>query len=200
MGIGLLIQYPISGSVNMESGRVVLVTGGARSGKSEYTEKLLSGIDDVLYIATSKAEDDEMKKRIEKHRQRRNSRWSTYEGFRDLGKIVDMHAEKSIMLDCVTIMVTNIMFEGSMDFDSVSDSEIQNIIEEIEIQFKNLIDAVRKSNRRLFMVTNEVGYGIVPENKIARVFRDIAGTINQYIASHCDEVYLVACGLPLKLR
>ena len=184
----------------MNDSRIILVTGGSRSGKSEFAEKLLENMDDVLYIATAIITDDEMKDRIQKHRDRRNNLWTTYEGYKDLGSIVLKDNNKYIMLDCVTIMVTNLMFENLQDFDSISDKQIDALICKIKSEFRQLLDASRQRGRMLVMVTNEVGSGIVPENRVSRIFRDIAGIINQYIASLSDEVYIVACGLPLKLK
>lgn len=180
--------------------RITLVTGGSRSGKSSFAENLLKNTDDVLYIATAIVTDEEMRNRIKKHIDSRNSKWTTYEGFFDLDEAIEQYAMDNIMLDCVTIMTTNLMFQKEIDFDNISMEEVDELLENIKIQFAKLILKVRETNKNLVMVTNEVGLGIVPENKLSRVFRDIAGYVNQYIASLSDEVYLVTCGLPLKLK
>lgn len=184
----------------MDKGRVVLVTGGSRSGKSKYAEEFLKQNDEVLYIATAIITDKEMENRVKKHIERRNNNWTTFEGHRDLDKAIDKYSMDYVLLDCVTIMVTNIMFDMERDFDNISLEEVDELLSEIKKEFEKIILKARELNKTLVMVTNEVGYGIVPEYKISRIFRDIAGSINQYLAEYSDEVYLVACGLPLKLK
>lgn len=180
--------------------KVILITGACRSGKSSYAEKLLIEEDDVLYIATAKPLDKEMEDRIEKHKSRRNSKWSTYEGFKELDKVVEKINKKHILLDCITILVTNLMFDRYEDFDSITMEEVDDISKSIKEEVKKLILKAREKDKNIIMVTNEVGWGLVPEYKVSRIFRDIAGWINQYIASLSDEVYLLACGLPLRLK
>jgi adenosylcobinamide kinase/adenosylcobinamide-phosphate guanylyltransferase len=188
------------GGLSMDKGKVVLVTGGSRSGKSKYAEELLREKDDVLYIATAIVTDKEMENRINKHIERRNKNWTTFEGYKDLDKAVEKKSSDYILLDCVTIMVTNLMFDKERNYDYISLVEIDELLVEIQGEFQKLISKARELNKTLVMVTNEVGYGIVPEYKLSRIFRDIAGSVNQFIANYCDEVYLVACGLPLKLK
>ena len=180
--------------------KIILVTGGSRSGKSKFAEDILKDEDDVLYIATAKAYDDEMKERIKKHKMRRKETWTTYEGHRNLDGVIKKFEGKNVMLDCITIMCTNIMFDECKDFDNITNEQIESINKTIKLEISKLISECRKKDLRLVMVTNEIGCGIVPENKLSRIFRDTQGTINQFIASLCDEVYMVACGLPLKLK
>lgn len=184
----------------MEDGKIVLVTGGSRSGKSKFAEEFLGDKKEVLYIATAIVTDKEMGNRIKKHIDRRNKNWTTYEGYKDLDEVMEKSSLNYILLDCVTIMITNLMFSKKRDFDSMSLEEVDDMLVEIQDQFKKLIFKSKELNKTLVMVTNEVGYGLVPEYKLSRIFRDIAGSINQFIAQHSDEVYLVACGLPLKLK
>jgi adenosylcobinamide kinase/adenosylcobinamide-phosphate guanylyltransferase len=180
--------------------KITLVTGGSRSGKSNFAESLLKNTDDVLYIATAIITDEEMGDRIKKHIDSRNSRWITYEGYFDLDKAIEKYDQGNIMLDCVTIMITNLMFKEQIDFDNISMEKVDDLLNYIRIEFEKLILKARATNKSLVMVTNEVGLGLVPENKLSRIFRDIAGYVNQYIASLSDEVYLISCGLPLKLK
>lgn len=180
--------------------KVILVTGGSRSGKSKFAENLLNDTDDVLYIATALVTDGEMEDRIKKHKESRNQNWATYEGFKDLDKAIEKYNHKNIMLDCVTVMVTNLLFDKQRDFDNISMDEVDEILNEVKKQFDIFINKVRQKDINLVMVTNEVGSGLVPEYKLSRIFRDIAGFINQFIASKSDEVYFVTCGLPLKLK
>lgn len=184
--------------------KLILVTGGARSGKSSYAENILRKVDgEILYIATSIPFDDEMKDRVKKHRERRPLNWHTYEGYKNLGKAFNEMGKKynGVLLDCVTIMVTNLMFDGASDeVENLSADALNDLEEKILAQIEEFLKAAEKSDAVTVMVTNEVGDGIVPENKLARIFRDIAGRTNQYIASKCDEVYLVVCGIPVKIR
>ncbi|GIW48651.1 MAG: adenosylcobinamide kinase/adenosylcobinamide phosphate guanyltransferase [Caloramator sp.] len=177
---------------------ITLVTGGVRSGKSSYAEEILSGNDDVVYIATSLAEDEEMKERVRLHRLRRPKEWRTFEGYKCLKEAIG--EEKNYLLDCVTNLVSNIMFEMTYQLDDI-DEETKLLVEENVLkELKNLIQAVRNIGGNLVLVTNEVGYSIVPENKIARAFRDIQGRVNVRLGSLCDEVFLVVCGIPVKIK
>jgi adenosylcobinamide kinase / adenosylcobinamide-phosphate guanylyltransferase len=180
--------------------RIILVTGGSRSGKSRFAEDMLKDKTDVLYIATAVVTDGEMAERIEKHRERRSGSWKTYEGFKDLDKALEGDNCSHIMLDCVTVMMTNLIFESYRDFDNLSSTELEKLHKDIELEFVKLIGKVREQGKHLVMVTNEVGYGLVPEYKLGRIFRDMAGSINQRLGALSDEAYLVACGLPLKLK
>jgi len=184
----------------MESGKIILVTGGSRSGKSSFAENLLKDKDDVLYIATSIVTDDEMKDRVDKHRKRRNSKWDTFEGYTNLDEALECNNKKYILLDCVTIMTTNIMFKEEEDFDKISMERVDEITQNIKNEFDKLINKAKDQNKTLIMVTNEVGLGLVPSYKLGRIFRDTAGFINQHIGNLADEVYLVCCGQPLKIK
>lgn len=184
----------------MGSGKVILVTGGSRSGKSSFAEELLKDEDDVLYIATSIVTDEEMEDRVKKHRERRNPLWETYEGYLDLDKAVENSNKKYILLDCVTIMTTNIMFKDEKDLEEISMEEVDKITESIKHEFHKLISKVREEDKTIVMVTNEVGLGVVPAYKIGRIFRDTAGFVNQHIGKKADEIYLVCCGQPMKIK
>lgn len=179
---------------------ITLVTGGSRSGKSSFSEKLLSHTNDVLYIATAIVTDKEMEYRIERHKKGRNQKWKTLENYENLHDKISNYKEKYILLDCVTVMTTNLMFSKHTDYENLSQEEIDKVCDYIKLQFKKLIDKVKEEDKEIVMVTNEVGWGLVPEYKLSRIFRDIAGFVNQYIAELSDEVYLVSCGLPLKLK
>ncbi len=177
---------------------ITLVTGGARSGKSTFAENIYKDKEDVVYIATSKIWDEEMKERVELHRKSRPSVWRTFEGNYNLKKAIDH--EKYYLLDCITVMTSNIMFDISKDKEYI-DYQLQGEIEDtIFKELKSLIEEIKLKDYELVLVTNEVGYSIVPDNHISRVFRDIQGRINQRIASLSDRVYLVCCGIPVKIK
>lgn len=175
-----------------------LVTGGARSGKSRFAENIYKNKEDVVYIATSKVSDSEMRDRVDMHRATRPSIWRTFEGNYKL--IEALGEEENYLLDCVTVLISNIMFDYTEGIERI-DQELQERIE--NIIFKNLeelISEIRNRGLNLVMVTNEVGDSIVPEHHISRVFRDIQGRINQRLAAISDEAYLICCGLPVKLK
>lgn len=183
---------------------VILVTGGARSGKSNFAEKTVASMGgNIAYIATAIPLDEGMEDRIKKHRESRPSEWTTFEIYKDIYKSIDEIAmnHDTLILDCVTIMITNLMFEDlSIDWDKVSRSEIDKIEKEILNQISLLIDNIKKFKLNAVLVTNELGMGIVPENRLSRIYRDIAGRINQFIASNCDSVYLTVSGIPIKIK
>ncbi|MEY8001464.1 bifunctional adenosylcobinamide kinase/adenosylcobinamide-phosphate guanylyltransferase [Clostridium sp. JNZ X4-2] len=181
-------------------GKIILVTGGSRSGKSTFAEKLLKDKEEVLYIATAVVTDDEMKKRIENHKLRRNPNWITHEGYRGLGNVIRNSQCQYIMLECIGTMITNIIFEKKVDFDNITFDEIKELEEYIMEEVKSIIFSINISSKHILIVTNEVGLSIVPEYKLGRIFVDILGRVNQFIAQSSDEVYLIACGLPLKLK
>jgi len=183
---------------------IILVTGGARSGKSTYAEKLAKEEKGgVLYIATSIPFDDEMKDRVKKHKQRRPEAWHTFEGYKNLKQVFYNEEIKfdTILLDCITIMVTNLMFDFAGDnFNELNNEAIDTMESKILQEVADFLCHAEKSTKTIIIVTNEIGAGIVPEYKMARVFRDIAGRVNQYIASRAQEVHLVVCGIPIKIK
>jgi len=185
-------------------GKLILVTGGARSGKSTYAENLAKAIgDNVMYIATSIPFDEEMKERVKKHRERRPATWDTFEGYKELKRVFQekQGSHQVILLDCITIMVTNLMFDfGGMDVEKLEDEAINEIEKRILKEITAFLDEGNLNTETLILVTNEVGFGIVPDNRLGRIFRDIAGRVNQYIASRATEVYLLVCGLPIKIK
>jgi adenosylcobinamide kinase/adenosylcobinamide-phosphate guanylyltransferase len=185
-------------------GKGILITGGARSGKSSYAEKLAKELgSNILYIATSIPFDEEMKDRVKKHRESRPSAWDTYEGYKGLGRVISEKGGEysGILLDCITVMVTNLLLEHpGIDNENVIYEDFAEAEKAIKEEVEELLKGISKSGATVIMVTNELGSGIVPENLLARAFRDIAGRMNQYIAEQCDEVFLTVCGLPLKLK
>lgn len=180
--------------------KITLVTGGCRSGKSSFGENLYSGIDDVLYIATAIVTDEEMKHRIKKHRESRNQKWATLEAYSDLHNKIEEYEQKHIFLDCVTIMTTNIMFELETDYDNISDDKIDCICKKIKDEFTSFINKCRELDKEVVLITNEVGWGLVPDNRLSRIFRDIQGFVNQHVGNMADQVYLVCCGQGLKIK
>ena len=177
---------------------ITLVTGGARSGKSTFAEEIFKDRKDVVYMATSRITDMEMQERIRLHQNQRPGVWRTHEANYNLHAAVGQ--ETGYLLDCITVLVSNIMFDKTKD-ESYINYSLQNTIENtIMYELEKLIGEIKRNNHDLVLVTNEVGDSIVPEHHISRVFRDIQGRINQMVAKLADEVYLVCCGLPVKLK
>ena len=178
-------------------GKIILVTGGARSGKSSFAEKLALKIGGsrAAYIATAQIFDDEMNFRVKLHQSRRGKNWTTFEApFDAEKKILDAGKNfKAILFDCVTIYVSNFLCAADLDDENFLYAELRGLIEKI-------IDAAKNSDAVTIFVTNEVGAGIVPENKLARRFRDLAGLANQMLAAEADEVFLTVAGLAVDLK
>jgi len=178
----------------------ILLTGGVRSGKSDYAEKLAKEIGNrVLFVATAVAFDEEMKKRIEAHKKSRPSSWSTLEATDDIGKQISKNAGDAevVIIDCITVLTGNLLSrmieaEGKTDNKSI----FNNITEEIV----KIIECMESSKASFVIVTNEVGMGIVPDNPMGRFYRDLLGKANQILASHADRVYLMVSGIPLKIK
>ena len=166
---------------------VTLVLGGARSGKSRFAEELIEAQPDAcVYLATAEAGDSEMAERIAQHRTRRGSRWLTVEEPLALPEALGAAAgpDRAVLVDCLTLWLSN-LFAAER---------------EIGVESAALVDILPNLSGPVIFVTNEVGLGIVPENALARRFRDAAGRLNQSIAAKAQRVVLLAAGLPLTLK
>ena len=184
-------------------GRLILVTGGARSGKSTYAEEIARKLDGgIIYVATSLPVDEEMKLRIEKHKAQRPLNWETLEVFKDFEFHLEgkLESKVGLLLDCVTIMVTNVLMEKCQDIDNISNQEAMEVEESVKTEIDKLIALVNAKPVTFILVTNEVGMGVVPEYPSGRVFRDVAGRANQMLAKAADEVYLCISGIPVKIK
>ena len=178
-------------------GKLILITGGARCGKSAFAEKFAQkNGKKVAYIATSQIKDVEMEYRIKLHQERRPAEWDTYEAPFNTHEAI-MAAGKShdmLLLDCLTVYTSNILC--NVDICSDADSTYQNI----KTKCRQLLAAVEQTEATVVMVTNEVGSGIVPMNRLSREFRDLAGLVNQMIAEKADTVYLVVAGILVDIK
>ena len=167
---------------------VYLITGGARSGKSTFAEDLACRLcpdsSRRCYIATAEAFDDEMRKRIRLHRQRREGKFYTVEVPLELGKAISENSCRAdvILVDCLTVWTGNLLHYGKLE------------------EKERLLDALSKASCDVILVTNETGMGIVPDNALSREFRDQAGFINQAVAGAADTVVLMVCGLPMFVK
>ncbi len=168
-------------------GHCVFVLGGARSGKSRHAETLaeVSGLE-RHYVATGRAFDDEMRERITLHRESRGGLWTTHEEPVDLAGVLRRidAPDRVVLVDCLTLWVTNLMLDEC----------------DVAAESAHLVSILPTLQARLILVSNEVGLGIVPENRMAREFRDHAGRLHQMVAAVATEVYFVAAGLPLKMK
>jgi adenosylcobinamide kinase/adenosylcobinamide-phosphate guanylyltransferase len=165
----------------------MLVLGGARSGKSAYAERVvLASAPAALYLATAAAGDAEMADRIRRHQERRGEAWSTIEEPLDLcGALVELaRPDRPILVDCLTLWLSNLMHEGV----------------DIDAETGRLTALLPRLAGPVVFVSNEVGLGIVPDNALARAFRDHAGRLNQAVAAAVDAVIFLAAGLPLQLK
>jgi len=180
-------------------GKLILITGGARSGKSRYAQEMAekSG-EKVLFVATAEGLDDEMRGRIAKHRQQRPTIWRTLEAPLNVSNRLQAAAGdiQTIIIDCITLLVNNVFTRGC-DGDSIDMTLIQ---EKLSAEIDGLLDCVKKTDALFIIVTNEVGLGIVPDNYMARSYRDLLGGANQQLAKASDEVYLMVSGLPLRVK
>jgi adenosylcobinamide kinase / adenosylcobinamide-phosphate guanylyltransferase len=177
-------------------GRIILVTGGSRSGKSEFARNLAEALPGRrVFVATCPVVDEEMKDRIEKHKKERlESQWETIEEPVAVSKVLSESPGFSVFLvDCLTLWMNNLMYRAQEEGKTFSE---ENAVEKC----KELLDMSSKTSGTVVFVTNEVGSGIVPENAAARLFRDIVGRCNQTIANAAADVYLVVCGLPITLK
>lgn len=177
----------------MNKGKLILVTGGARSGKSRFAEQLaLSAGQRVAYLATAQVLDEEMAERVAVHQARRGARWTTFEAPQLSEAVLAAAAREHdvILLDCLTLYVTNLLLAAG---DAAEAAVLQQALE-------RLVQGIEAVGRTVIVVTNEVGGGIVPENALARRFRDWAGWANQHLAMAADQVFLVVCGQAVDVK
>ncbi|MBZ9867116.1 bifunctional adenosylcobinamide kinase/adenosylcobinamide-phosphate guanylyltransferase [Mesorhizobium sp. CA15] len=167
-------------------GKLTFILGGARSGKSSHAEGLTTANPSPwTYIATAQAYDDEMRERIALHRSRRGEGWVTVDAPLDLvGAIEALPTHQPVLIDCLTLWLTNHMLAEH----------------DVEAECRRLKDALSRPRGPWFVVSNEVGLGIVPDNGLARRFRDAAGRLNQQVAAAADSVLMIVAGLPLKVK
>lgn len=177
-------------------GRIVLVTGGSRSGKSGYAQRLAESLAErKLFVATCPVLDEELRGRVERHRAERAGRgWDTAEEQTALAGVLRAHADYPVILiDCLTLWVNNRMFHAEQAGISLTEDDIRDAA-------LDLLAACRATVGTVILVTNEIGMGIIPDNAQARRFRDLAGRCNQTVAAGADEAVLLVSGLPLILK
>jgi adenosylcobinamide kinase/adenosylcobinamide-phosphate guanylyltransferase len=193
-------------------GKLILVTGGARSGKSTFAENYAREASKrVVYIATAAGDDEEMRRRIAAHRQRRPKHFITIEEryYPHLVLEKEGRADTFILLDCLTLLLSNHLIketfgEGGAERNQgeilADAAEQERVMERILDYIGGLSLLMRSSPADVLVVTNEVGMGLVPEYPLSRVFRDLSGRANQIMASRADEVWFTVCGIPQRIK
>lgn len=169
--------------------QIILITGGARSGKSKYAEQRAGEMGDRrLYVATAEAKDEEMSQRIAEHQKRRGNQWRTIEEPVELAEALQAHRGKtdSALVDCLTLWISNLLTGRDEKY--------------VEEKVEQLVETLPQLDFHVVLVTNEVGWGIVPDNPLARQFRDLAGWTHQRIAQAADEVVLMVAGVPMIVK
>jgi adenosylcobinamide kinase / adenosylcobinamide-phosphate guanylyltransferase len=178
--------------------RLTFILGGARSGKSDYAQKLAEARRrPVLFIATGQALDDEMSGRIAAHRQRRPPQWQTLELSTGVGKYMLEHSQPPgvVLLDCLTLLISNTMLHNADQVEPNAEAARADVKHEIEL----LLDAIRRSQSDWIVVSNEVGQGIVPAYAAGRIFRDLLGWANKEMALQAEEVIWMVAGIPVPI-
>ena len=175
---------------------IILITGGCRSGKSQYAEKLTTESEgEKLYIATAPVLDEEMKERISRHKQNRaDAGWETIEEELDLAGVFSANTHyNTILVDCLTLWINNLLYAAEQNNSALTEDIISRKVIDI-------LTVIKPLSSRIIFVTNEVGMGVVPENNLARLFRDLSGRCSQIISQNANNVILMSCGLPLILK
>ncbi|MEF9894775.1 MAG: bifunctional adenosylcobinamide kinase/adenosylcobinamide-phosphate guanylyltransferase [Clostridia bacterium] len=196
---------------------LIYITGGARSGKSALAEQLAAPFGKrVLYIATARAFDEEMRARIQKHRARRPEAWGLYEGIDGFSQALDVAPDASgagaegavagtarydcALLDCVPNLVTNLMMDSGHDWEHPGNASVQEMEARAMAALVELIDCARARSITVILVSGEVGMGLVPVYPFGRAFRDVLGQVNQRLAALSDEAFCCVSGIPVRLK
>ena len=179
-------------------GKLILITGGARSGKSDFAERLAVklGGDEVLFVATAEALDDDMARRITAHRLARPTAWQTLEAPQDVAKhlLPAIGTRRVVLIDCLTLLVSNtILTLGESPDAQQAEALVRHEVDE-------LLAAAEATPATIIVVTNEVGLGLVPMNTLGRVYRDALGRANQRLAAQADAVYALMAGIAVDIK
>jgi adenosylcobinamide kinase/adenosylcobinamide-phosphate guanylyltransferase len=174
--------------------QIILLLGGARSGKSHYAQQLAAELGSkVLFVATGEGLDEEMRVRIAEHKKDRPKNWRTLEIPTGIGGGIEKQIGDAevIVIDCITLLISNLL-RGQPDYPEAE--------KRAKAEINKLIDAMDRLDASFVIVSNEVGMGLVPENKLGRIYRDLLGKANQLLASHATEVYLMVACLPVQVK
>jgi len=183
------------------SKRCVLIIGGAGSGKSHFAQELAPKLGEpVLFVATAVAGDEEMQQRIEEHKRTRPAAWGTLEVTTQVGSQIEQKigGAKVVIVDCITLLVNNILGQHSDQTSEQSDAPL--IERRLIAEVGELVECTNRVDASFIIVTNEVGLGLVPANRVGRLYRDLLAKANQMLAQAADEVYLMVAGLPVQIK
>lgn len=178
-------------------GKSILLTGGARSGKSRLAQEMAKKTGGrVLFLATAEAGDNEMKQRIEEHRKSRPKDWATREVTAHIGRQIEKidGGVKTVIIDCITLLISNIFSQYDENTDPAA------VEKAVTAEINELIECMKKSRADFIIVTNEVGLGIIPGDRVSRLYRDLLGKANQMLAQYVNEVYLMVAGIPVAVK
>ena len=194
---------------------LIFVTGGAKSGKSKFAEELILSLNDGkqenVYLATSLVFDEEMKEQVRLHKERRKNDWGTVETYKNFESNLNKYFPKTeneiknnMLVDCLTNIITNIIFEEKdVDWDNFDKKSYVKIVEKLDKNVENTVNEllnITSQFENTIIVSNELGLGLVPSYPLGRYFREIAGKMNQVVAKRADEVYFVVSGIPMKIK
>lgn len=181
--------------------KIILLLGGARSGKSYFAQELAKkSAGRVLFVATAAAGDEDMRQRIRKHQQNRPAAWRTLEAASQIGHQIEDNIDDAqlVIIDCITLLVNNIFCDyDEKQFETIDDSVLEK---RVVAEIGELQACLKKLETSFIIVSNEVGLGIVPDNRLGRLYRDNLGRANQMLAQSADEVYLMVAGIPLRVK
>jgi adenosylcobinamide kinase/adenosylcobinamide-phosphate guanylyltransferase len=178
----------------MADKKIILLLGGARSGKSTYAQELAEQHGgNVLFVATAEALDDEMRSRIEAHKKARPQEWLTLEAPYNIGASLETQPGEFdiVLIDCITLLVSNLLGSGT---------DVPAIEKRVQDEITQIVDRAHVMDKTFIIVSNEVGTGLVPANELGRLYRDLLGKANQLLAQNADEVYLMIAGIPMKVK
>ncbi|MCR4393294.1 MAG: bifunctional adenosylcobinamide kinase/adenosylcobinamide-phosphate guanylyltransferase [Dehalococcoidales bacterium] len=181
--------------------KTILLLGGARSGKSRLAQEMAQRMSArVLYVATATAGDADMQQRIIRHRRERPASWQTLEATCNLGQAIsDCFSDCDVVLiDCITLLVNNIFCRhDEKQFAEIDETILDN---EVQQEITELINCIKRTGVSFIIVSNETGLGLVPENRMGRLYRDCLGRANQRLAQIADEVYFLIAGIPVRIK
>ena len=181
--------------------KFILLIGGARSGKSRFAQELASKSGEpVLFVATAEAGDEEMQRRIEKHKRERSADWNTLEVSTHIGSHIEQKIgeTQTVIVDCITLLVNNIF----LPYSDPTGEQINapRVEKAVMAEVDELVHCIDQANANFIIVTNEIGLGLVPANKMSRLYRDLLGRVNQILAQRADEIYLMVAGIPIMIK
>ena len=186
--------------------KFIIILGGARSGKSTFAQSMAAKLGKkVLFVATAQPLDEEMASRVAEHKRRRPKNWRTLEIDTRVGQRLQSQIEDAdvVLLDCITLLVSNILIkEGELPSrrQAHSAEAIAGGEKQVMAEIEGLLDCIDKHAGDFIVVSNEVGLGLVPNNKLGRIYRDLLGKANQLLAQHASEVYFMVSGIPVKIK